>query len=206
MDPFDIVRGAFGHVDPSRSRTSERNHSDARMTRNCCSHGGSVTIDQVIYARRHTGFMKDLGQHMGCERSQFRRFVHYRTAGRKRWEGFDNQHIDRPVPRSNRADHADWFTAYDCAVALRILELVVLQNRNGRLQVPKSDAYLYLLCKLLRRPKLLSQYLRQIILTRCIHAKYAGQQIKPLLPATERKTDERFSGRLDGTINIGCST
>src|SRR5262245_46559177 len=206
MNPFYIVRGAFGYVDPSRSRTSERNLSDARMTRNCCSHGGSITIDEVVYARRHAGFMKDLGQHMGGERSHFGRFVHDRTAGRKRREGFDNQLIDRPVPWSNRADHADWFTTYDCAAALRILELVVLQNRNGRLQVPKSDAYLYLLCKLLWRPELLSQYVRQIILTLCIHAKSAGQQIKPLLPATVRKADERFSGRLDGTINIGCST
>src|SRR6516225_4621586 len=206
MDPFDIVRGAFGHFDPSRSRTGERNHSNARMTRNCCSHGGSVTIDEVIYARWHTGFMKDLGQHMGGERSHFRRFVHYRTAGRKRREGFDNDLIDGPVPGSNRADHADWFTTYDCTVALRILELVVLQNRNGRLQVQKSDAHLHLLCKLLRRAKLLSQHLRQIILTLYVHAKYAGQQIKPLLSATARKTDQRFSGRLDGTINIGCST
>src|SRR6516165_10376393 len=206
MDPFYIVRGAFGHVDPSRSRTSERNHSDARMTRNCYTHGGAIAIDEVIYARRQTGFMKDLGQHMGGERSHFRRFVHYRTAGRKRREDFDNRLIDRPVPRSNRTDHADWFTTYDCAVALRILELVVLQNRNGRLQVPKSDAHLYLLCKLLRRPKLLSQYLRQIILTLHIHAEYAGQQIKPLLPATVRKTDERFAGRVDGTIDIGCRT
>src|SRR6516225_10747302 len=206
MNPFYIVRGALGHVDPSRSRTSERNHSDARMTRNCYTHGGAIAIDEVIYARRQTGFMKDLGQHMGGERSHFRRFVHHGTAGRKRREGFDNELIDRPVPRSNRADHADWFTTNDCAVALRIFELVVLQNRNGRLQVPKSDSYLYLLCELLRRPKLLSQYLRQIILTLCIHAKYAGQQIKPLLPATARKSDERFSGRLDRTIHIGGRT
>src|SRR5215469_3974772 len=130
MDPFYIDRGAFGHLDPSRSRTGERNHSDARMTRNCCSHGGAVTIDEVIYARRHTGFMKDLGQHMGGERSHFRRFVHYRTAGRECWVGFDNDLIDRPVPRSNRADHTYWFTTYDCTVALRMLELVVFQNRN----------------------------------------------------------------------------
>src|SRR5258708_28504527 len=79
------------------------------------------------------------------------------AAIRKRRESFDNELIDRPVPRSNRADHADRFTTYDCAVALRILELVVVQNRNRRLQVPKSDAYLYLLSKLLRRPELLSQ-------------------------------------------------
>src|SRR5215510_456138 len=44
--------------------------------------------------------------------------------------------------------------------------------------------------------KLLSQCVRQIILTLYVHAKDAGQQIKPLLPATVRKTDERATSPL----------
>src|ERR1700751_396503 len=115
------------------------------MTRNCCTHAGTIPVDEVINAGRHTGFMKDLGKYMGGERSYLRRFVHYGTAGRKCRVGVDNDLIDRPVPRRTCTDHADWLSAYDGAVTLRILELIVFQNRNGRLQMPNSEAYLYLL-------------------------------------------------------------
>ena len=122
------------------------------MARNCCSHCRAIAIDEVIYARGHTGFMKNLGQHVGGERSDFRRFVYHRTAGRERREGLYNELVDRPVPRSDHADNADWFTTYDCAVALRILELIVLQDCNCRLQVQKSDTYLFLFANFFGAP------------------------------------------------------
>ena len=97
----------------------------------------AVAVDQVEDARRHARLVQHFGEEDGVHRRDLARLEHHGAAGGERRRDLADDLVDRPVPRRDQAADADRL-ARDQRAALKLLELVILQDLDHLLEVREA--------------------------------------------------------------------
>ena len=74
---------------------------------------GTIAVDQVEYARRHTGGIEHFGEDDGVERRDFTGLQHHRAARREGGGDLAADLVQRPVPGRDEGAHAHRFAAHE---------------------------------------------------------------------------------------------
>ena len=121
MDPAHAVDGERPDPPADRGRAGEAHHVDTGVGDQRLAGDGTRTRDDVDHATRHTGPVRGLGEHQRGERGDLGRLEHDGVARGDRRQHLPRGHLQRVVPRRDRADHADRLAPYVGRVVAGVL-------------------------------------------------------------------------------------
>ena len=106
---------------PDGGGAGERDHRDVGVRDQVLTGDRPAPGDDVDDARRDAGVVGGLGEHHRGQRRHLSRLEHDRVSGGDRRQDLPRRHLQRVVPRSDRADDADRLAPDDRGVVAAVL-------------------------------------------------------------------------------------
>ncbi|MNL13917.1 hypothetical protein D3C87_1348390 [compost metagenome] len=182
MHALDGGGGVLRHLDARAGRAGEADHVHAGVTGQGRAHARAVAVDHVEHARRDARRIHDLGPEEPRQGRDLGGFQHHGAADRQRRRDLAADLVRRPVPRGDEGADADGLAADQGGAARLLLERIVLEHRNRRLQMGHAHEGLSVAGQRRGGAHLGGDGLGHLVLTADILGQDGFQQIDPFLP------------------------